>query len=321
LLRQSPGCTWLLDRDGKFHAAYGDVARVFGRGAEELTPIHFLDLCEPAARVGWSGRLRRVFGGETDSAAGLFAGGPQRFSVTLFPVRVSEGEIAFAGGMAHELPECGLVLRALEVLETDRARLSQLLHDHIGQNLSAAGLQLDLLRMDLADGAFPIPPRVGEIQAALESIMELVRNVNRELNPAVAERIGLRAALDRLAGSLRAEFKGNLRVFVDATAQPPPGPAAALYRIAQEAAGHAARRAGCSAIEILLKSLRNGLALEIHDNAPAAGAGFQAGGLQLMVMQHFADGAGIELQVERFPSRGTTVQALYRCRADGEGFA
>jgi signal transduction histidine kinase len=106
-----------------------------------------------------------------------------------------------------------------------------------------------------------------------------------------------------------------VRVFSDAAAQPPPEVAAALYRIAQEAAGNAARRAGCSVIEILLKSLRSGLALEIRDNA----AGFDAadrvaGGLELLIMRHFADRAGIELQIDSAPDSGTVVRALCRER-------
>jgi hypothetical protein len=138
----------------------------------------------------------------------------------MFPVQPPDGEIAFAGGMAHEMPEGDLVLRTLEALESRSRPAPQLLHDHVGQSLSAAGLQLDLLRMDLAS-ALPVPQRIGEIQAMLDTVMGLVRDVNRELNPAVAERTGLRAALDLLAGRLRADFKGNVRVFADAAAQPP----------------------------------------------------------------------------------------------------
>ncbi|MGA2742630.1 MAG: histidine kinase [Bryobacteraceae bacterium] len=315
LLRQSPGCAWLLKRDGTFQAAYGDTPRVFGCAAAELHSLSLVDLIEPLARTSWTRRLERLFTGETLGAACRFAG-RGAFSVTMFPIRTKSGEIAFAGGMAHDMPEADLLLHTLEALESDRARLPQLLHDHVGQSLSAAGLQLDLLRMELGESALPIPQRIGEIQALLDNVMALVRDVNRELNPAVAERAGLRAALDRLAGRLRTDFGGNVRVFADATAQLPPEAAAALYRIAQEAAGRASRRAGCSAIEILLKSLRSGPALEIRDNGPgldAADWAFRGGGLELLVMQHFADRAGIELQIESSPAKGTLVRAL--CRA------
>lgn len=312
LLSQSPGCSWLLDRAGTFHAVYGDALRVFGRAAAEIVSLNFTDLSVPPAHSLWIGRLQRVFAGETLAAAGRFGGGASAFSIAMFPVQSPAGEVAFAGCTAHPMPEAALVLRALEALEIDRARLAQLLHDYVGQSLSAAGLQLDLLRMDLADAAVAIPKRIGEIQATLETLIGTVRDVNRELNPALAERIGLRAALDELAGRLRADFKGNVRVFADSTAQPAPEAAAAFYRIAQEASGYAARRAGCSVIEILLKSLRSGPALEIRDNGPGfhADSAQPGAALEFLVMRYFADRAGIELQIDSAPDRGTVVRAL-----------
>ncbi len=313
LLHQSPGCAWLLKRDGMFQAVYGDAAPVFGRPATEFGALNFIHLCGPSARRSWAARLECVFAGQTIRAAAQFGEAAHIFAITMFPIRRFKGEIAFAAGMAHPLPQAGMVLRTLAALEASRARMAELLHDHIGQSLSAAGLQFDLLRMDLADSALPIPQRIGEIQAVLETIVTLVRDANRELNPATAERVGLRAALDRLAGCLRADFSGNVRVFTDARAQPPPEAAAALYRIAQEATAQAVRRPGCSAIGILLKSLRNGPMLEIHDNGvDGADKCPEAAGLELMVMQYFADRAGIELQISSAPDNGTVVHALYR---------
>jgi len=314
LLRQISGCIWLLRRGGSFHYIYGDAARVFGRAHADLDRRDFISLCEPSARASWAARLERVFAGDTAVGETRFAEHSPAFSITLFPVRLEQGEVAFAGGIARQIPEADVVMRALETLESGRARLSEVLHGRIGQDLSAAGLQLDLLRMDLADSGVPIPRRIAEIQAALGTVIEVVRDLNRELNPVIAERVGLRAALERLAGLLRDGFPGNVRVLADASAQPPPPVAAALYRIAQEAAGQAARRPGCSAIEILLKSLRSGPALEIRDNAPFSGVveGDRSGGLDAMMMRFFADRAGIELQIDRTPENGTLVRALCR---------
>jgi len=314
LLGHSPGCAWLLRRDWTFHAAYGDAMLIFGRAAADLDNLRFTDLLPSPARAAWIDRLERVFTGETVGGTGQCSESAPIFSITMFPVQPPEGEIAFAGGIAHHLPEAGVVLRTLASLEADRERLARLLHDRVAQGLSAAGLQLDLLRMDLTESVLPVPQRIGEIQSTLETIMELVRDVNRELNPSVAERIGLRGALDALAGRLRADFKGNVRVFAAGVAQPAPEVAAALYRIAQEAAGRAARRAGCSAIEILLKSLRGGLALEIRDNGAGVDADSAGGeaGMDLLTIRHFADQAGIELQIESAPGAGTVVRALCR---------
>ncbi len=173
--------------------------------------------------------------------------------------------------------------------------------------------------MDLAESDFPITARTAEIQATLETVMGVVRDLHYQLNPDLAERVGLCAALDRLAGHLRTDFHGNVRVLADSTAQCGPAAAAALYRIAQEAAGDATRRAGCSTIEILLKSMRKGTALEVRDNGQgfdAAESVLQKDGLGLLVMQYHADRAGIELQIDSAPGRGTVVRSSLQFRRE-----
>lgn len=217
------------------------------------------------------------------------------------------------------MPEAGRLLQTIDALEAERARLSQLLHDRIAQSLSAAGLQLDLVRMDLADGAAAVPGRVAAIQDLIEKLMTQVRDVYRELYPSSAGRIGLRAALDGLAGNLRTGFPGNVRVFADSSVQPAPAIAEAMYRIAQEAATVAARREGCSVIEILVKSSRNGPALEVWDNASAGvenGCSLRNGWLELLLMQHFAEKAGIQLEIEDVPGKGSVVRVVCQPEAN-----
>ena len=318
LLQQSPGCTWLLNRALQFHAIYGNARGVFGLPAEALAGLNFTDLAAPGMQPSWIRRIERVFSGETICAGGRFGKTALAYSITLFPIRSPEGEIVFAAGAAPELPDRDLVLRLLSARETDRARVSKWLHDHVGQCLSAAGLQLDLLRMDFAESALPISQRTAEIQSMLDSVMKLVREFSHELNPAAAERMGLRAALDGLAGRLRLEFNGVVRVLADPTEQLPAEASAALYRIAQEAAGNAVRHSGCSAIEILLRPLRGGAALEIRDNGngfDAPGGAFLRPGLGLLAIEQYADQAGIDLQIESSPGKGTVVTALCRSAA------
>jgi len=94
LLRQSPGCAWLLQRDGTFHAIYGDAPRVFGRPAAEVETLRFADLFAPPARATWTARVERVFAGRTLGAAGRFSESGAAFSISMFPVRPPDGPIA-----------------------------------------------------------------------------------------------------------------------------------------------------------------------------------------------------------------------------------
>jgi signal transduction histidine kinase len=59
-----------------------------------------------------------------------------------------------------------------------------MLHDQVGQVLSAAGLQLELLRMDFEQRIPEVSTRTAEIQQLLERALVHVRALICELNPA-----------------------------------------------------------------------------------------------------------------------------------------
>jgi len=322
LLRHCPACTWLLDPSLEFHAAYGNATALFGRAASELPGVNFAHLVSADTRPSWIKRWERVLAGDTLHARERLTADSPTCAITLFPVRAAEGHVAFAGGLAQESDEHGLAVRIHRARENERAHLAQLLHDHAAQHLSAAGLQLDLLHMELEKSAPPVAHRTAEIQTLLESVMDVVRGFSHELNPAVVERVGLPTALDTMAGLLRSGFRGNVRLLADPSARPSVPAAVAFYRIAREATANAARHAGCSVIEILLKSTRSGPALEVRDN----GQGFDASantsrerGLGLMLMEQYAEQAGIDLRIESSSASGTVVRALCRTAAAGAG--
>ncbi len=168
----------------------------------------------------WRSRLDRILAGETLHLRERR--GDATWYITMFPVRAAGG-LQYAGGQARELTPLAsaeqelrsAVLGALKAQEFERNMVSQFLHDMVGQNLTALGLQLDLLRMDL-DGAAPQAcSQIGEIQKLLGAVMEEVREYSYELNPSAVERAGLRSAVDRLVARLRTRFTGAVRVNVD----------------------------------------------------------------------------------------------------------
>jgi signal transduction histidine kinase len=314
-LEQSPGVLWTAGADGVFHEIYGDPSRIFGKTTAELkgqTPEAAFSSAEK-----WALRFARALAGETLMLRERC--GDATWDVTLFPIRY-EGRISHLGGMAHESAPWSTaeqelrhtVLSALRAQEFERKMASQFLHDSVGQNLTALGLQLDLVRMDLETVSPEIGQRIAEIQKMLETVMEEVREYSYELNPATVERAGLRAALDRLTSRIRQRFQGSVRVNVDPSLKLDPKVASALFYIAQEAAQNAVQHSGCSAIEIAVKSTRKGAILEVRDN----GRGFDPGdvlgvrrGLGLLSMEHYAAQAGFELTFATNPEGGTVVRA------------
>ena len=307
----------MVSADGKFARVYGDPLALFGRTAAELAGRVPGDVLGTDEATVWRGRFVRALSGETMLLRERRGKGT--WYVTIFPLQI-DGGIRFAGGIAREITPWTsaeqelrhTVLSALKAQEFERTMVSKFLHDSVGQNLTALGLQLDLIRMDLESVSPDTCKRIGEIQKLLEEMMESVREYSYELNPSTVERAGLRPALDRLAGRIRTRFPGSLRLNVDPSLKLDPKLASALFQILQEGVENAVQHSGCSAIEIAVKSTRTGTVLEVRDN----GRGFDPAdlvsgrrGLGLLSMEHYAAQAGLELTISSTRETGTTVRA------------
>lgn len=325
-LEQCPACSWVASGAGaakgnleriRFERVWGNPVPLFGRTRVELAGVRCCDALTGGMAALWSGRFERAFEGETLLLRERR--GESSWYVSVFPLRIEDGTWA-AGGIAREITQWTeaerqlrrTVLGAMKAQEFEQTTMSRFLHDSVGQNLTALGLQLDLIRMDLEAAAPAVGERVSEVQRALGEMMEAVREYSYALNPATVERAGLRTALDRLAARSRERFGGVMRVNVDPSLKVEPVLASAMYQIAQEAVENAVQHAGCSAIDISLKTARSGTVLEVRDN----GRGFDPDdilgshrGLGLLSMEHYAAQAGLDLSIVSTRDVGTTVRA------------
>jgi signal transduction histidine kinase len=205
-----------------------------------------------------------------------------------------------------------LLVSVMNAREQEGARISRLLHDEVGQVLSAIGLQLDLLRMDIKENKEESSRRIAEIQKVLETAVGQVRELSYELNPSIVERTGLPFALDRLVGRYRKAFEGNIRLLFDSSMRVPVQPATALYKIAEQALENAVQHSGGTQVEILVKPAKQGVAMEIRDNGKGFPSEKDAGGLGLHLMKYQAAQAGIQFSVASVPEKGTIVRAIFR---------
>jgi signal transduction histidine kinase len=317
VLDQSPACHWVVTTAGTFQRIYGDTSCILGKPAAALLGRKVSEALEPDLAATWKGRFAQVMRGETLILRERCQ--ETSWSVSVFPVRI-EGKIKYAAGMARESTQWAkaerelrnAVLGALKAQEFERAMVSKFLHDSVGQNLTALGLQLDLVRMDLESISPDSCERIAEVQKLLGTMMEEVREYSYELNPSTVERAGLRSALDRLAARVRERFTGSIRLNVDPSLKIDPKLALALYQIAQEAVENAVQHSSCSMIEIAVKSTRNVPGLEVRDNGRGFDPGDVAGGcrgLGLLSMEHYAAQAGLDFSVNSNRSTGTIVRA------------
>jgi two-component system sensor histidine kinase UhpB len=207
-----------------------------------------------------------------------------------------------------------LLVSTINAREVENNRVSRVLHDDVGQVLTAVGFQLDVLRLDLQERVPEIEARTREIQAVLDQAVEQVRALSYDLNPAVVERAGLHAALDRLLGRFRKEFAGTIRFLFDTSIRIPIQVANAWYKITELAVDNAVRHACATRIEVHVRPTGKTTVLEVKDS----GEGFSVievrsrpAGLGLLLMEHYASQAPIRLDIKSTPGKGTTVRSSY----------
>lgn len=208
-----------------------------------------------------------------------------------------------------------MLVAVLQAREAEAARVSRVLHDEVGQVLSAVGLQLTVLRMDHQQELPALTARTQEIQDLLERAVTKIRSLSYELHSAVVERAGLSFAMDRLMGQFRTHYTGTLRAQIDPQVHVPLPVGNVFYTIAERALDNAVRHAQAHEIQCRLKRAANHATLEIRDN----GVGFSIQniaekpvGLGLLLMRFDAQRAGVELTVRSEPGGGTLVRAIYR---------
>ncbi|MEU8912461.1 MULTISPECIES: HAMP domain-containing sensor histidine kinase [Streptomyces] len=153
--------------------------------------------------------------------------------------------------------------RALSAQEAERHRISQELHDEVGQTLTAVLLELKRV----ADQAPPaVREELHQVQESTRAGLDEIRRIARRLRPGVLEELGLTSALKALTG----EFTGPspaVRHHIDADL-PPLGQETelVLYRAAQESLTNAARHAAARRVDLTLRRIPAGVELRIRDD-------------------------------------------------------
>ena len=208
-----------------------------------------------------------------------------------------------------------MIVSTIYARELEQNRVSRVLHDDVGQVLSAVGLMLEALKLDHQQNAPELRDRLGEIQQMLEAAVKQVRAISYDLNPSVVERAGLERALDRLIARHRDRFSGTLEYSYDPSVRVPHIVGNAWYKIADLALENAVRHSSASRIEVLVDEKRNGAVIEIRDN----GIGFSTRevkrnpkGLGLLLISHYGSKASIKVDVKSTVGAGSTVRSTYQ---------
>jgi two-component system sensor histidine kinase UhpB len=203
--------------------------------------------------------------------------------------------------------------RLLEVEEVERQHLAGELHDRVGQDLTALGLNLQFINSRLQHGdQKDLEPRLEDCIALVESAASSVENVLTELHPAMLEEHGILAALRDYAQDFAARTGAAVTIVGEAPRRLSKESALGLFRIAQEALTNIAKHARATGVRIELTEEADGLTLRISDD----GAGFQTpasgdrparAGRGVRLMRDRAQSLGGRLEVHSSAGQGTQI--------------
>lgn len=155
-----------------------------------------------------------------------------------------------------------------------RARLGRLTHDEAVQQLSAAAIQVMLMRdeMEKARGCVGIPAQLKDLEASVEGAIKSLRALTRQLYPKSLEVFGFSATLQWLGADLRKRVGLEVRLEVEEV-ELAAQEGWLLFLIAEESLKNVEQHAKASTVRVVFKRELGRALLEVSDD----GRGFQPG--------------------------------------------
>jgi PAS domain S-box-containing protein len=207
-----------------------------------------------------------------------------------------------------------LASQLAEVEDAERQRLARELHDRVGQNLTALGINLNIIQMQMPENmSTSVHFHLDDSLSLVELTAEHIRDVMADLRPPVLDDYGLVAALRWYAE------KVSRRIDIPITVEgEEPDPRMntrienALFRIAQEALTNVTKHAQASQVKISVDMVGNILRLSVSDD----GIGFDpqhlseigdSQGWGLLSITERAEAVRGQVQIISSPNQGTTV--------------
>ena len=217
--------------------------------------------------------------------------------------------------MEEELLTLTIQLRDLSthlqsIREEESTRISQRIHDDLGQALTA-------LKMDLAWMEKRMPPdlpaltgKVAGMKSLIDSTVRVVQNISMELHPSILDDLGLVPAIEWYTGEFQERSGLVCRVCIDPPdLSPDKDISAAFFRIIQEALTNVARHAEASQVKISLRRQASAFELTISDNGKGIGKEqiLSPTSFGLLQIRERALSHGGEARFESAPGKGTTL--------------
>lgn len=202
--------------------------------------------------------------------------------------------------------------RALTAQEEERRRITQDLHDGLGQSLTS--LMVGLRAMEEMTHDEPVRELTKELRKIGAGLHDDLRRIVKGLRSVILDQLGLIPAIERLIEEMH--YPGCPAVESSSTqldgVRLDPEIEATAFRIVQEALSNALRHASASLVRVSFAACGRTLVIEVADD----GVGFDpallfssesGGGYGLLSIRERAMIAGGSAEIVSHPQAGTTV--------------
>jgi signal transduction histidine kinase len=208
-----------------------------------------------------------------------------------------------------------LTRKVLTAQEDERREISRELHDEIAQTLTGINVQLANLKRAAVVNTKGLKGKIAGTQRLVQKSVGIVHRFARRLRPALLDDLGLIPALKSYVHGMqeRTNLPIKLTTFPELQ-ELDVRKRTVFYRVAQEALTNVVRHAEAKWVQIVFKSRRKTVLMEIRDNGKSFNAQYVllAKGkkhLGVLGMRERVEMVGGTFKIESSPGRGTLVSA------------
>jgi signal transduction histidine kinase len=197
----------------------------------------------------------------------------------------------------------------LRVTDDERRRISQDLHDGVGQHLTGTSMMAKRLSHRLTDLSPEYAEDAANISRLLNEAIGSTRDLGKLLAPPLLSHEGLGSALAELCQSAE-QLLGIRCTLVDRTNEPLLDPVIGmhLYRITQEGISNAAKHGHAKVVEVELTRSGTSLCLQVtSDGTPFVEPSASGSGLGWRIMRYRATMIGASLRAQTLPDGRTAI--------------
>ena len=195
--------------------------------------------------------------------------------------------------------------------DEERRRISQELHDNLGQSISLLAAGLDLLHQDLTViGLGPESQRASVLHGDAMELATQIQDLSRKLYASKLQLLGLHVALQDLCHTISSQQRISVKVHVEGSLDGlPPEVAFCLFRIAQEALNNSGKYSNAAEVYVEVKRTLDKIRLKVQDFGVGFEPGTVVGGIGLSIMRERLLALGGELLVQSSTGKGTEILA------------